>query len=109
MNSIARQVASLFRPSSNSLDSLCRDGHQIQQWRGIRVKVINGNLEQALRFMEGKMKSSGIERMIKRVDTRHIKDSEKRILARKNLQRRLQSQELSRKLKSILIKKVRGL
>ncbi|XP_038714263.1 uncharacterized protein LOC120007865 [Tripterygium wilfordii] len=109
MNSIARQVTSLFRSSSHSLNSLCRDGRQIQQWRGIRVKVMNGNLEQALRFMDGNMKSGGIERMIKRVETRHIKNSEKRILAQKNLQRRLQSQELSRKLKSILIRKVRGL
>ncbi|KAF5741110.1 hypothetical protein HS088_TW10G00105 [Tripterygium wilfordii] len=82
------------------------NGRQIQQWRGIRVKVMNGNLEQALRFMDGNMKSGGIERMIKRVETRHIKNSEKRILAQKNLQRRLQSQELSRKLKSILIRKV---
>ncbi|KAI8526980.1 hypothetical protein RHMOL_Rhmol12G0040900 [Rhododendron molle] len=79
---------------------------ELQQWRGIRVKVRNGNLEQALVFMQRKMQSSGIERMIKLEQTHHIKNSEKRVLARKNLERKIRSQELARKLKSILIKKV---
>lgn len=73
------------------------------------MKVFNGNLESALTFMQRKMQSSGIERMIKREQTHHIKNSEKRVLARKNLQRIIKSQDLARKLKAILSKKVRGL
>ncbi|KAG5520772.1 hypothetical protein RHGRI_033371 [Rhododendron griersonianum] len=80
---------------------------ELQQWRGIRVKVRYGNLEHALAFLQRKMQSSGIERMIKREQTHHIKNSEKRVLARKNLERKIKSQELARKLKSILTKKVR--
>lgn len=57
--------------------------------------------------MQRIMQSSGIERMIKNEQLYHIKNSEKRILARKNLQRRLKSQDLARKLKSILVRKVR--
>ncbi|GMY26339.1 Ribosomal_S21 domain-containing protein [Fagus crenata] len=108
MNSVARQASSLFRRPSQtqSIDSLSW-GHQ--QWRGIRVKVRDGNLEQALTWMQRKMQSSGIERMIKRQQTHHIKNSEKRILAQKNLERKIRSQDLARKLKAILIKKVRGL
>ncbi|RWR83374.1 Ribosomal_S21 domain-containing protein [Cinnamomum micranthum f. kanehirae] len=83
--------------------------HQVQWCRGIRVRVWNGNLEQALAVMARKMVSSGIERLIKRQPTRHIKNSEKRVLARKNLEHRIRSQDLARKLRSILIKKVRGL
>ncbi|XP_020596928.1 uncharacterized protein LOC110036743 [Phalaenopsis equestris] len=85
------------------------DGYQMQLIRGIRVKVINDNLEQALTFMERKMKSSGMERLIKRHTDHHIKNSEKRVLARKNLELRIRSEELSRKLRSILVKKIRGL
>lgn len=73
------------------------------------MKVRNGNLEQALAFMQRKMQSSGIERLIKRERTHHIKNSEKRILARKILERDIESQNLARKLKTILINKVRGL
>ncbi|KAG7982431.1 hypothetical protein I3843_04G052200 [Carya illinoinensis] len=79
----------------------------LQQWRGIRVKVLDGNLEQALTWLQRKMQSSGIERLIKRQQTRHIKNSEKRVLARKNLERKIRSQDLARKLKAILVKKVR--
>ncbi|WJX37240.1 hypothetical protein P8452_25020 [Trifolium repens] len=63
----------------------------------------------ALAFMQRKMTSSGIERMIKQEQRFHIKNSEKRVLARKSLERRLRSEDLARKLKSIMIKKVRGL
>ncbi|XP_034695608.1 LOW QUALITY PROTEIN: uncharacterized protein LOC117921756 [Vitis riparia] len=102
MSHIARHVSNIFgRPSLAQLE--------LQQLRGIRVKVLNGNLESALIVMQRKMQSSGIERLIKREQTHHIKNSEKRVLARKNLERRIQSQELARKLKAILIKKVRGL
>ncbi|KAL9272460.1 hypothetical protein AKJ16_DCAP19994, partial [Drosera capensis] len=80
----------------------------LQQWRGIRVRVRDGNLEQALAFMQRKMQSSGIERLIKQQQTCHIKDSEKRVLARKSLQRRIQSDDLARKLKTILLQKVRS-
>ncbi|KAL9266276.1 hypothetical protein AKJ16_DCAP24057 [Drosera capensis] len=79
----------------------------LQQWRGIRVRVRDGNLEQALAFMQRKMQSSGIERLIKQQQTCHVKDSEKRVLASKSLQRRIQSDDLARKLKTILLQKVR--
>uniref|UniRef100_A0A803L0W5 Ribosomal protein S21 n=1 Tax=Chenopodium quinoa TaxID=63459 RepID=A0A803L0W5_CHEQI len=97
-------LASLLKRPSSAINSA---SSSLQQWRGIRVRVRNGNLEQALSFMQRKMTSSGIERMIKNEQTHHIKNSEKRVLARKALHRRLQSQDLARKLKSILIKKVR--
>ncbi|XP_006844069.2 uncharacterized protein LOC18433929 [Amborella trichopoda] len=79
------------------------------QWRGIRVQVFNGNLERALIVMQRKMVASGMERLIRRVQTHHLKNSEKRVLAKKNLERRIRSEDLARKLQSILIKKVRGL
>ncbi|WRX14720.1 Small ribosomal subunit protein bS21 - like 1 [Theobroma cacao] len=107
MNAIARRVsATIFAPASQGVNSLGRDPSQIQQWRGIRVKVRNGNLERALVLMQRKMQSSGIERLIKQEQTHHVKNSEKRILARKNLERKIRSQELARKLQTILIKKV---
>ncbi|OVA20829.1 Ribosomal protein S21 [Macleaya cordata] len=108
MNSIGRNILNVFRNPSivnNPLSSTVQQ--QLQQWRGIKVKVRNGNLEQALVVMQRKMTSSGIERLIKRQQTHHLKNSEKRVLARKNLERRIRSQDLARKLKSILIKKVR--
>ncbi|XP_057948804.1 uncharacterized protein LOC131144276 isoform X2 [Malania oleifera] len=109
MSSILRHASVLFgRPTCavNSLSYNCLP-QQLQQQRGIRVKVINGNLEQALAFMQRKMQSSGIERLIKRPETRHIKNSEKRVLARKNLERKMRSQSLAHQIKTILIKKVR--
>ncbi|XP_021746608.1 uncharacterized protein LOC110712450 [Chenopodium quinoa] len=106
MNSAMSHLTSLLKRPSSAINSA---SSSLQQWRGIRVRVQNGNLEQALSFMQRKMTSSGIERMIKKEQTHHIKNSEKRVLARKALHRRLQSQDLARKLKSILIKKVRGL
>ncbi|XP_023925733.1 uncharacterized protein LOC112037157 [Quercus suber] len=113
MNSVARQAWRLLRgPSqSGSIDLVSWGGnhYQTQQWRGIRVKVRDGNLEQALTWMQRKMQSSGIERLIKKEQRHHIKNSEKRILARKNLERKIRSQDLARKLKAILVKKVRGL
>ncbi|KAK4762856.1 hypothetical protein SAY86_008624 [Trapa natans] len=110
MNSIAREARSLLGcPSWTSSQSLRCDPHRHQQLRGIRVKVLNGNLERALAFMQRVMQSSGIERMIKQEQTHHIKNSEKRILARKNLERKLRSQEFARKLQAVLVKKVRGM
>ncbi|RVW84787.1 hypothetical protein CK203_048636 [Vitis vinifera] len=106
MSSIVRHVSTIFRCPSLVPNSL---SCELQQWRGIRVKVFNGNLESALVVMQRKMQSSGIERLIKREQTHHIKNSEKRVLARKNLERRIRSQDLARKLKAILIKKVRAL
>ncbi|KAM6579514.1 hypothetical protein CsatA_003288 [Cannabis sativa] len=99
MNSVAKHAVTLLK----------RSNEQLQQCRGIRVKVLDGNLERALTFMQRKMQSSGIERLIKNEQTHHIKNSEKRVLARKNLQLKIRSQELARKLRAILIKKVRGL
>ncbi|XP_057415577.1 uncharacterized protein LOC130710364 [Lotus japonicus] len=112
MNSIARRLSSLFGKSACATEPLNSGRHQLQQLqqcRGIRVRVFNGNLESALALMQRKMTSSGIERMIKKEQRFHIKNSEKRVLARKNLERRLRSEDLARKLKAIMIKKVRGL
>ncbi|KAI4348870.1 hypothetical protein L6164_009539 [Bauhinia variegata] len=112
MNSVARRVSSLFRQSSWAIEPLNHGHHQLQQFqhcRGIRVKVINGNLEQALALMQRKMRSSGMERMIQQVQRHHVKNSEKRKLARKNLEFKIRSQEFCRKLKTILADKVRGL
>ncbi|KAM7461151.1 hypothetical protein LguiA_029272 [Lonicera macranthoides] len=110
MNAMARRVlSSIFRAPAPNTGLLKSVSWEVQQWRGIRVKVINNNLEQALVFMQRKMQSSGIERLIKREQIHHIKNSEKRVIARKNLEAKLRSQDLARKLKSILIKKVRGL
>ncbi|KAJ0678512.1 putative ribosomal protein S21 [Helianthus annuus] len=104
MNSTYKTLSSIFtRPHAG----LTHRSSDLQQWRGIRVKIFNNNLERGLTFMQRIMQSSGIERMIKNEQIYHIKNSEKRILARKNLQRRLKSQDLARKLKSILVKKVR--
>ncbi|KAJ3673158.1 hypothetical protein LUZ60_006532 [Juncus effusus] len=77
------------------------------QTRGIRVQVRDGNVEQALRVMERRMRSSGMERLIKRQVEHHIKNSEKKVLARKNLMLKVRSQEMGRKLKAILMKKLR--
>ncbi|XP_020204324.1 uncharacterized protein LOC109789708 [Cajanus cajan] len=112
MNSVARSLSSLFRHSGFTTEPFNSAHHQmqqLQQCRGIRVKVLNGNLEQALTLMQRKMQASGIERMIKKEQRFHIKNSEKRVLARKNLERRLRSEDLAKKLKAIMIKKVRGL
>ncbi|KAF3976517.1 hypothetical protein CMV_000291 [Castanea mollissima] len=116
MNSVARQAWRLLRSGPNQSGSVSCWGwggnhyqYQTQQWRGIRVKVRDGNLEQALTWMQRKMQSSGIERLIRKEQRHHIKNSEKRILARKNLERKIRSQDLARKLKAILVKKVRGL
>ncbi|KAL8224556.1 hypothetical protein R6Q57_020031 [Mikania cordata] len=105
MNSMYRRFSSIFTRPHVILNHRSSD---LQQWRGIRVKILNNNLERGLTYMQRIMQSSGIERMIKNEQLYHIKNSEKRILARKNLQRRLKSQDLARKLKSILVKKVRG-
>lgn len=103
---MATKLSSFFnRCNDRSLMSSLSSS--LQQSRGIRVKVLNGNLDQALALMQRKMQSSGIERLIKQEQTHHIKNSEKRVLARKALYRKLGSQDLARKLKAILIKKVR--
>ncbi|KAJ7956763.1 Ribosomal protein S21 family protein [Quillaja saponaria] len=110
MNSVARNVSSLLRRESLSCGNHYHQQlEQLQQWREIRVKVLRGNLDQALTFMQRKMQSSGIERLIKNEQTHHIKNSEKRVLARENLERKLRSKDLARKLKAILVKKARGL
>ncbi|KAL1331839.1 uncharacterized protein LOC107476142 [Arachis duranensis] len=112
MNTIARHASSFLRWTSHTLEPLNNGHHQLQQLqqsRGIRVRVINGNVEQALTLLQRKMTASGIERMIKREQRFHIKNSEKRVLAKKNLERRLKSEDLARKLKAIMIKKIRGM
>ncbi|GLU21713.1 hypothetical protein SLE2022_378370 [Rubroshorea leprosula] len=109
MNSIAKRVSTSFTRPSHGINSLSHGNRQLQQLRGIRVRVRNGKLEQALGFMQRIMQSSGIERLIKEQRTHHVKNSEKKVLARKNLERKIRSQELSRKLQSILNQKVRGL
>ncbi|KAM1431335.1 hypothetical protein ACFX2I_047301 [Malus domestica] len=108
MNVVARSAWNVLKRSSQGVESVTQLGyHRHEQLRGIRVKVMNGNLEWALTVMQRKMTSSGIERMIKREQTHHLKNSEKRILARKNLEQKLRSQDLARKLKAVLLKKVR--
>ncbi|KAK4429762.1 hypothetical protein Salat_1276800 [Sesamum alatum] len=101
--------AAVAKRGPASLLALGSLSSQLQQWRGIRVKVLNNNLDQALALMQRKMQSSGIERMIRSEQTCHIKNSEKRVLAKKNLERKIRSQDLARKLKAILVQKVRGL
>lgn len=104
MNHIARHVSNTFRlPSLSSASPSC----VFQQLRGIRVKVRNGNLESALKLLERKMKSSGMERFIKRHQLHHVKNSEKRVLARKNLEYRIQREDFNRRLRDALIKKFR--
>ncbi|CAN4104310.1 unnamed protein product [Withania somnifera] len=101
---ILKHAWSIFNRQSVAVNPL---NWELQQCRGIRVKARNNNLDQALFLMQRKMQSSGMERLIKREQLHHIKNSEKRVLARKILERKIRSQELARKLKSILIKKVR--
>ncbi|CAH8266800.1 unnamed protein product [Arabidopsis lyrata] len=98
MNTIAKRVTGFMTQN-----------HQLQQERGIRVKVFSNDLDKALTILQKKMQSSGMERLIKGTQTHHIKNSEKKVLARKNLERRIKSIDFARKLQSILIKKVRGL
>ncbi|CAA6670688.1 unnamed protein product [Spirodela intermedia] len=76
--------------------------------RGIRVRVRNGNLEQALAVMNRKMQSSGMERLLRRArnQERHLKNSEKRVLARKNLERRIRAQDFHKKLRQALVNKL---
>ncbi|XP_060200525.1 uncharacterized protein LOC132628776 [Lycium barbarum] len=97
----------MFRSVVKQATIFNRPNWELQQWRVIRVKVRNNNLDQALFLMQRKMQSSGTERLIKLEQLHHIKNSEKRVLARKILEHKIHSQELARKLKSILIKKVR--
>ncbi|MQM01340.1 hypothetical protein Taro_034098 [Colocasia esculenta] len=109
-------------PAAAAAAALCLQQQQQLQWwpwgfswtlpggvRGIRVRVRNGNLEQALAVMNRKMQSSGMERMLRRarLQERHLKNSEKRVLARKNLDRRIRSQEFHKKLRQALVNKMR--
>ncbi|THU59369.1 hypothetical protein C4D60_Mb07t01430 [Musa balbisiana] len=113
MNRVVRQLSSslaFLRPRPEPQLSGGSLGGGLGGWmgaRGIRVAVRNGNLEQALGLMERKMRESGMERLIKRQARHHLKNSEKRVLARKNLQLRLRSQDFARKLRSIIVKKIR--
>ncbi|KAK1301348.1 hypothetical protein QJS10_CPB12g00263 [Acorus calamus] len=102
MNYVTRNIGNLMKTSSINVG-----GPTTQvQWRGRRVKV-TGTLEQALGLMQRKMTSSGMERLIRRQANHHVTDSEKRVLARKNLERKIRSQDLGRKLRSILLQKAR--
>ncbi|XP_020080493.1 uncharacterized protein LOC109704159 [Ananas comosus] len=102
MNGMARGLSWLVRRRAEAVQL------QQQQARGIRVQVRNDNLEQALTVMERKMRASGMERLIRRQVDHHLKNSEKRVLARKNLMLRVRSQDLARKLRTILLKKIRS-
>ncbi|KAL5218826.1 hypothetical protein ABZP36_019510 [Zizania latifolia] len=103
MQALARAARGLLQPARAAVWAC-----QVQPTRGIVVQVRDGNLERALTVMERKMRSSGIERLIRRRTDHHVKDSEKRVLARKTLMQRVRSQELGRRLRDILIKKIRG-
>jgi small subunit ribosomal protein S21 len=103
MQALARTARGLWPPTAAVAGS-----GQVQPSRGIMVQVRDGNLERALQVMERKMRSSGIERLIKRRTEHHVKNSEKRVLAHKALMARVRSQELGKKLREILIKKIRS-
>jgi small subunit ribosomal protein S21 len=106
MQALARTARRLWTPTAAAAEmGYCR---QVQPSRGIVVQVRDGNLERALQVMERKMRSSGIERLIKRRTEHHVKNSEKRVLAHKALMARVRSQELGKKLRDILIKKIRS-
>ncbi|KAL5210606.1 hypothetical protein ABZP36_006229 [Zizania latifolia] len=102
MQALARAARGLLPPARPAAAG------QVQPARGIVVQVRDGNLERALAVMERKMRSSGIERLIRRRTDHHVKDSEKRVLARKTLMQRVRSQELGKRLRDILIKKIRS-
>jgi small subunit ribosomal protein S21 len=107
MESLARAVRGLAEAAPRSSMEACRRG-QVQQVRGIVVEVRNGNLERALTVMQRNMRSSGMERLIRARTDHHVKDSEKRVRARKALMQRAKSQVLGKKLLQILIKKIRS-
>uniref|UniRef100_A0A453H4N2 30S ribosomal protein S21 n=1 Tax=Aegilops tauschii subsp. strangulata TaxID=200361 RepID=A0A453H4N2_AEGTS len=104
-----RAMQALARAARGLWPAAGRGQVQLQPARGIVVQVRDGNLERALQVMERKMRSSGIERLIKRRTEHHVKNSEKRVLARKALMARVRSQELGKSLRDILIKKIRCL
>ncbi|KAG1362739.1 putative Ribosomal protein S21 [Cocos nucifera] len=98
MNRVVRQLLSslpfLWRPE------LVVDGgpmvmaavtHEKQWSRGIRVRVKDKNLEQALAIMQRKMTASRMERLIQWQVDYYLKDSKKRILTHKNLEYRIHS------------------
>jgi small subunit ribosomal protein S21 len=110
MNRLMQRLSSLTHPlllhhgESLNAAAISLGGAQT---RGIRVQVRDGNLEQALGTMERRMRASGMERLIKgRVD-HHLKNSEKKVIAKKKLLLKVRSQELARKLRTILVKKIR--
>ncbi|XP_039137346.1 uncharacterized protein LOC120274869 [Dioscorea cayenensis subsp. rotundata] len=108
---LSTSLSSLRLSSSSTPSSLAippQPPHQQQWTRGICVKVMNGNLEQALAVMQRKMTASGMERLIRRQVRHHLKNSEKRVLARKRLELRIRSEDLACKLRTILLKKIRG-
>ncbi|KAM0874493.1 hypothetical protein ACQ4PT_037388 [Festuca glaucescens] len=110
MQALARAARGLWPAAAEGTSAAAGRGHygQVQPSRGIMVQVRDGNLERALQVMERKMRSSGIERLIKRRTEHHVKNSEKRVLAHKALMARVRSQELGKKLREILIKKIRS-
>lgn len=108
-NLMARHISILFRHPNQTIDSMCF-GHrylpqQLQQWRGNRMKIRDGNLEQALTWIQPKMQSSGIKQLIRKQQTNHINNSEKLILAQKNLERKIKSQDLARNSRPFLSRK----
>jgi small subunit ribosomal protein S21 len=112
MQALARAARGLWPAAAEGTGAAAVVGRgrygQVQPSRGIVVQVRDGNLERALQVMERKMRSSGIERLIKRRTEHHVKNSEKRVLAHKALMARVRSQELGKKLRDILIKKIRS-
>ncbi|XP_062212102.1 uncharacterized protein LOC133913075 [Phragmites australis] len=106
MQALARTMRGIAAAARPAVEAGRRG--QVQPARGIVVEVRDGNLERALTIMERKMRSSGMERLIRARTDHHVKDSEKRVLARKALMQRVRSQELGKKLREILIKKIRG-
>lgn len=71
------------------------------------MQVWDGNLERALSVMDRRMRASGMERLIKSRVDHHLKNSERKVIAKKKLMLKVRSQDLARKLRAVLIKKIR--
>lgn len=109
MNRLMQRLSFLSRPFLRHVDSLNAAASSLgdTQTRGIRVYVRDGNLEKALGLMDRKMRWSGMERLIKGRARCHLKNSEKKVIAKKKLMIKVRSQELSRKLRQVMVQRLR--
>ncbi|KAJ4815371.1 Ribosomal protein S21 family protein [Rhynchospora pubera] len=112
MNRLAQRLSSLTNPfllRHGATPSAASSSIVGAQARGIRVYVKDGNLELALGVMERRLRGSGMERLIKRRVDHHLKNTEKKVLAKKLLMLKVRSEDLGKKLRTILVKKIRGM